>query len=99
MKVYEEIITAYERHIGRELSEDPYVYQQLVKIMDLIKEQNYDLESLKDVVTNAIILLLSLFFNKKPDDDFDDNQKLTPTDQKMIRNVLNDAYNVIASRI
>jgi len=67
--------------------------------MDLIKEQQYDLETLKEVVTNAIILLLTLFFNKKPDDDYDDARKLSSADKKLVQSILKDAYNGIVSRI
>jgi RNAse (barnase) inhibitor barstar len=92
--IYNQILDAYQSHVGRDLQNDPFVYQQLIKIVNSIKDEVEDVDTLKNVVTNAIVLLLTLFFDKKFNDDFDDEQPLSATDRKTISSVLRDAYNI-----
>ena len=99
MDIYNEIVDAYQAQVGRELNLDPFVYQQIIKLMNVIKEQTTDIDHLKEVITNAIVLLLTLFFNKDLDDDFGGDKPLNSSDRKKIKAILNDAYKIVSSKV
>jgi hypothetical protein len=90
MDIYGEIMEIYQRNTGVDSTSDPAIYSQLLKLMKYIK-QNYgnNPNRLREIIKNAIILILSLFFNKKPD-DFDDNEKVSDNERKEIQLILNE---------
>jgi RNAse (barnase) inhibitor barstar len=98
-EIYNEIIEAYNHQVGHDIKNDPFVYRQLFKLMQIIKEKVHDVDQLREVVTNAIVLLLTLFFDKDFDDDFDDGKALSAADQKLVKAVLSDAYFQVRSQV
>lgn len=96
-EIYDEILEAYERARGSDIREDPFVYFEIVKLMEILrKEYGYDREKLKEVITNSIVLMLALFF-KKDDDDFDAGRELTKEEQDQMKALLQDAYKIATS--
>ena len=89
-RIYDEILEAYESKIGVDIRNDPYVYHQIVDLMKTLKsEYSDDKQKMKEVITNAIILLLSLYFNRDYD-DFDDGRELTKQEQSELKDMLQD---------
>ena len=96
-EIYDEILEAYERARGIDIREDPFVYFEIVKLMEILKKEYcYDREKIKDIITNSIVLMLSLFF-KKDDGDFDSGRELTKEEQDQMKSMLQDAYNIATS--
>ena len=97
--IYDEILNIYQTQSGIDLREDPIIYSKIIELMGLLKDKYLaEPEKLKDVVVNAIILMLTLFFNKKPDDfDDTDDGKISEKDRAQIKSVLSDALNMVSS--
>ena len=98
-QVYDEILVIYERSMGIDLRSDPLIYHKVIELMELMKGQYEDSpDKLRDIVTNAIILILTLFFDRKPD-DFDDSDefKINENDRETIKTILSDALETVSS--
>jgi hypothetical protein len=97
--VYDEILAMYEKSMGIDLRADPIIYHKVIELMELMKDQySSDPDKLRDVVTNSIILILTLFFDRKPDDfDDSDEMKLSEKDRNNIKAVLSDALSTVSS--
>ncbi len=85
--------------MGIDLRSDPLLYHKVREIIDLMKGQHQnDEERLREIVTNAIILILTLFFDRKHDDfdDGNDEIRLTQRNREKIKSVLADVIDQVA---
>ena len=90
---YNEIIEAYESRFGTDLTADPFVYHEIRKIVDLLKDKSEgDREKLKKFVTNSITFILMLFFEKNEEDldDGEDLEEVPQTKRSIIKDILAD---------
>ena len=85
--------------MGIDLRSYPLLYHKVREIIDLMKGQHQnDEERLREIVTNAIILILTLFFDRKHDDfdDGNDEIRLTQRNREKIKSVLADVIDQVA---
>jgi hypothetical protein len=96
-EAYNRILDAYESKLGIDLKADPYIYQEIIHVIGMLKsDTKFDPKRLREVVTNCIVLILSLFFNKD-DDDLDQSRQLSVKEQDQIKSILQDAMDITSS--
>ena len=101
-EVYDEIMEAYHKRAGAlELSnfEETFVYREITKLMRKLKGEYKDKRDvLKEVITNALLLIITLFLNEDDDDDFDEGRELSSQDQKYLKSLFSHAIDVAESK-
>ena len=96
--LYDEIIEKYQSQIGVDLRTDPHIYHEIIRFMQVLKEDfQDDKPALKEVVANAILLILSLYFNDD-DKDPDGEKGLTKLQQSRICEMLKDVLKTPTSQ-
>jgi len=94
-EMYGEILEAYQKKQGLLPGEfqESFVYREIVKLMRQLKiAHKDDLDELKEAVTNALLLIISLFLNDKDDDDGDNGKKkLSKEDHKYLKKLFSHA--------
>lgn len=96
--IYDDIMAIYHEHLG---VDDPVIYHKLVEIVNMLKNlSKQNPAHIKEIVSNALVLILTLFFNKKNKDfdDMDQQPLLTPQDRKNIKQILGETWNIISSQ-
>jgi hypothetical protein len=93
--IYDHVLKSYESEIGVNLSQDPFIYHEMIKIMETVKGHKKDPNKLKEVITNALVLILSLYFNKDKD-EFDDEMEDSKVSQDLMKSLLKDVMDVTA---
>ena len=91
--IYDEIMDQYQEKIGGNSYNETFVYQEMIKLMRTLKEEiGNDREKLKSVITNALIMLLELFFLKDNDDDGDE-KSFSSDEKKYLSGLFEQAIN------
>ena len=88
MQIYMEILSAYED----QQFDKGFEEKELIKLMNLLKSNQYDQKMLDQIVNNSIILILVLFFQKNSQNLYEKHD-FTPKELDRIKKVFINSLN------